>query len=222
MKLTIIAVLIILCAVSVVSAENTYVPVEQTTQSYGNLYVTDRCHNNLFSHEMILINLTNNESESIFLNPDGKYDTQIVPGEYSLILLDGNAGHSEYQHFIINAGWTTYVNFIGHAISSDSIPETSATYGITKRFSPDDCGRLYNGDMTGITVDVTSDLDTAIAKGYTSFIFDNRPQPGGIWSTTGLLVVPIIDPDYCFIKHVHIKYKNKVIDAQEYATITLP
>jgi hypothetical protein len=72
----------------------------------------------LFSKEIILIN-SEGQSTSIFLNPDGKYDTPINPGHYKAILIDGNSGHREEREFDIVAGQTQTVWFIGHAVSSE-------------------------------------------------------------------------------------------------------
>jgi hypothetical protein len=122
MKLAIIAVLIILCAVSIVSAENTYVPVEQPTVTQsGHLYIHVLCMHNLFSKDMTLTNLDNGQMITLELNPDGTFDTELIAGTYFLVLEDGNAGHSESRMFTIVNGETQHEWFIGHARSVDEV-----------------------------------------------------------------------------------------------------
>jgi len=122
MKFTLIGLVIILCLIcGTVSAENSYVPVEQPTISpYGHLYVHVLCMNNLISKDMVL---TNNAGDNtiISLQPDGTLDTPLIADDYILVLIDGNSGHSETRHFTITGGETTYVWFIGHARSMDEI-----------------------------------------------------------------------------------------------------
>jgi hypothetical protein len=84
----------------------------------GHIYVDVRCQHNLFSQEMILTSFTANEAVSVYLTPDGKFDAELPPGDYVLILLDGNAGHREYRFFTVRSGEITHIDqFIGHAIS---------------------------------------------------------------------------------------------------------
>jgi len=119
MKLTPTILLLILCTFSIASAENIYIPVEQPTGTpYGTLYIHVLCMHDLFSKEIILIN-AEGISTSLFLNPDGKYDTPLNPGHYKMILIDGNAGHREEREYDIVAGQTQTVTFIGHAVSSE-------------------------------------------------------------------------------------------------------
>lgn len=92
----------------------------------GHVFVTVRCHHNLFSDDMILTSFTENDATTVHLTPDGKYDAGLAPGEYVLILLDGNAGKREYAYFTITEGQSAYVSFIGHAVTFEYDEKTPA------------------------------------------------------------------------------------------------
>jgi hypothetical protein len=143
MKFTLIGLIIILCLIcGTVSAENSYVPVEQPTISpYGHLYVHVLCMNNLISKDMVM---ANNAGDNVILTlqPDGTLDTPLIAGDYILVLIDGNSGHSETRHFTITGGETTYVWFIGHARSVDEVkiiitPTPTPTIEPTETASPE-------------------------------------------------------------------------------------
>lgn len=86
----------------------------------GHAYVTVRCQHNIFSNEMILTSFTENTAVREWIGPDGKWDRELAPGNYALILLDGNAGHREYRFFSVRSEETTFIDqFLGHAISTD-------------------------------------------------------------------------------------------------------
>jgi hypothetical protein len=106
--------------VTVVSAENVYVPIPMPTATQeGFLYVHVLCGGNVFSHEMYLTNFADNEAQSVYVRPDGTFDKPLTPGKYVLILLDGDKGQREYKYFDIVAGRITRITFIGHAVSSE-------------------------------------------------------------------------------------------------------
>lgn len=73
---------------------------------------------------------------------------------------------------------------------------------------------------------VTREIQTIVNDGLTSFVFDNRPIPGGIWDHVGgVLLQQIDDPAKNQVKRVFITYtKNghlKIVSGMEYDTITL-
>ena len=126
--------LFLLFLIAGASAINVYVPITQTTTKTGHVVGTVRCHHNLFSYEMILQNFTDNTWHSVFVSPDGKFDFEVDPGDYLLILLDGDTGHPEYRNFTAVAGQISQVHFKGHAISTDSgtpIPTPTPTVSPT-------------------------------------------------------------------------------------------
>jgi len=117
MKFAVVILLFISCIIGVVSAENVYIPTEQLATPYGTLYVHVLCMNNLISRDMTLTNLDAGQSITLELQPDGTFDTDLVAGNYLLVLEDGNAGHSESRQFTIVGGETSYEWFVGHAQS---------------------------------------------------------------------------------------------------------
>ncbi|MCK9591418.1 MAG: hypothetical protein M0Q91_05345 [Methanoregula sp.] len=117
----IILSIILLSLIAGVHAQNIYVPIPATTPDpYGTVYVDVRCQHGIYSSMMVLTSLTNNAASTVYLSPDGTWNTQLIPGDYALILLDGNMGRREYQFFTVQAGESAYVNFIGHAITGSS------------------------------------------------------------------------------------------------------
>jgi hypothetical protein len=106
-----------------VSAVNVYQTITPFKSETGHLYVTVLCHHNLFSKEMVLVNndLAPDVNISVFLRPDGTFDERFISGNYTLTLLDGNAGHKEVRNFFIRNGYEQYVIFIGHAVTFEHI-----------------------------------------------------------------------------------------------------
>lgn len=119
-----VVAILLLALVVPALAVNEYHPIPQMTPAFGTVQVTVRCQHNLFSQEMILTSHTYDESMSVWLNPNGRWDTELIPGTYTLELLDGNAGHPESAVFTIRSGQVSYVNFIGHAMSQRGSGDT--------------------------------------------------------------------------------------------------
>jgi len=114
-------------------------------------------------------------------NPQHTYSTT---GTYSVALTATNAAGSNT---------TTKSGYITATVPPTGIYIISATYG----------------DLTGNTgtiVNVTSDLQTLVNAGVTSFLFNNSPNPGGIFSSNGTLLQTIPDPDFGVLKSVTVAY----------------
>ena len=81
----------------------------------------------------------------------------------------------------------------------------------------------------GQVIDVTSNVQNAVAQGYTSFLFSNGHGNyyGGIWDITNTQILSEIeDPAKNIVKNVFIEYSNgcgseRTIKAMEYCTIDL-
>lgn len=103
-----------------VSAVNVYPTITPFKSETGHLYVEVSCQHNLFSKDMILVNdAAPNTNVTISLKPNGKFDDFFVGGNYTLTLLDGNAGHPETKKFVLRNGYDQKVMFIGHAVTFD-------------------------------------------------------------------------------------------------------
>jgi len=81
-------------------------------------------------------------------------------------------------------------------------------------------------DYLGGSVDVTSNVREVVDAGYNSFLFDNRPCEGGIFTADGTtLLSEIKDPAVGIVKDVTIVYNNGgadiTVNAKEYEVITL-
>jgi hypothetical protein len=59
-----------------------------------------------------------NKSTTYTVNPDGNYDTRLVPGEFTALLKRGNADQPEWQNFTVYQQARTDVVFLGDAVSS--------------------------------------------------------------------------------------------------------
>jgi hypothetical protein len=76
--------------------------------------------------------------------------------------------------------------------------------------------------IDGDFVDVTSEVQFVANMHINSFVFNNAMNPGGIVnSAQNTVLKTIVDPSPGQIKSVHIVYDGGVIDAAEYAIITL-
>jgi hypothetical protein len=130
MKPILIILLLALCIIGTVSAENIYIPIPQTTPApFGVLEVTLRDQHTLIPGSEHLLIIKDGETISDTISPDGYYYAFLVPGEYDLVLPDGNAGHPEYARITIQAGEKIVVPFLGHAVSFD--PDILPTQTIT-------------------------------------------------------------------------------------------
>lgn len=118
MSRSLLRALILLSLIAGVQAANIYTPIVQMPPTTGHAYVTIRCMSNCFNYNMVLTSFSENQAENIAAMPDGRWDRELLPGDYVLILMNGNGEQREYRYFTIQAGETTYIDqFIGHAIS---------------------------------------------------------------------------------------------------------
>jgi hypothetical protein len=96
-------------------------------QEYGYLKVILRCAGNTLNPSFIITNLDAKVSKSYLVDPNGQFDEEFSVGNYSAYLPDGNGGQPEpIQYFTINPQKTSYVVFLGHAISQPAEPEITA------------------------------------------------------------------------------------------------
>lgn len=69
----------------------------------------------------------------IYVQKDGFSEIiRLVPGNYTAYLRNGNSGQPEQQSFYIGAKGMTYVNFLGHAVSSKHIKPVTKKLEIIK------------------------------------------------------------------------------------------
>lgn len=91
-------------------------------QTYGTLKVMLRCKINTISDHFILKNVGANVSQEYPIDHNGNYEGEFVPGTYYAILPDGNGGQKEeFGPFNITAKETSYVLWLGHAVSPKAI-----------------------------------------------------------------------------------------------------
>lgn len=186
-------------------------PLEASQDGCGTLYVSLLCHNGIISNEFAIqrVNATGHEFVSGNLVPkefadlfekigepltitmpiDGIWDNRFVPGTYLLTLADGNNQKSEYAIVTIGLAETSYVKFIGHGMTPVSNPSPAIV-------QHEQC------------IDVTKNVQDVVGRGIHQFrfVFDNSPNPGGIFSTSGYLLSTILDPYYGFVKTAYIQY----------------
>jgi hypothetical protein len=112
-------IFLVLMMIAVPVSAGGYAPLlPDPNDESGSVVITVLCHNNLFSKEMILSNnLAPNETKSIYLDHTGAFNDRLIPGDYTVKLLNGNGGQPETQKFRIDEGYLSYVTFIGHAAS---------------------------------------------------------------------------------------------------------
>jgi hypothetical protein len=86
----------------------------------------------------------------------------------------------------------------------------------------------YKTVCSGEYATVTSEVQSVIDGGHSSFLFNNAKNPGGIFTPDGLtLLSGITDPAPGLVKDVHIVYNtgsgspDHIIKTEEYAEITI-
>ena len=107
----------------------------------------------------------------------------------------------------VDSGWVVTVPAGKTTIATRSVIITPAIY-------------------SGANIDVTSNVQTVANEGYTTFLFDNAHNPGGIFTPDySKLLSTITDPSYGNVKDVKITYTlggtTKTITTKEYQVINL-
>ena len=141
-----------------------------------------------------------NESVSVDILPDGEVEYQLAAGNYTAVLDNFNLP-DETAHFVIVPGKESFVPFVGQAASPAPKVEPTATPTVCP--TPVCTGKFVFVNLIGI-IKMNNEL-----RHDRTFNFDNRPNPGGIWSSNGNLVQQINDPVYGIVKDVYILYSHK-------------
>jgi hypothetical protein len=144
----IIGIAIILMMVAIVSVSalddpkvpgftNQYVEIKNDVSTTGQFFGHIRAATNVSSNEVVVIGPAG--QKNVPVDPDGTFEvTNLVPGKYTVYLLDGNGGQFEQSSFTVNAGGVSHLDseILGHAFSAtdggkqpDVIVITEATYG---------------------------------------------------------------------------------------------
>lgn len=148
------------------------------------------------------------------------HDEQVVDvpahNEYRYVI--GGHGEGPWYHRYWVDEWSEWSN--NHPSCSHQTRQVPATYKTIQ------VQTTYKTICSSGTADVTSNVQEAVNKGYTNFLFRNDVHPGGIFdiaSTT--LLSEIDDPAEGIVKSVYIDYTvdgaNKIIDTMEYQQIQL-
>jgi hypothetical protein len=161
-------------------------------------------------------------------------------GDYQYTYHPVVPGTSAYDETVIDqAAWdeqvlvtaafdeTIHHNAITHIVHHDTITHIVHHDAATHIIHHEAATHTETLCNPGTWTTVTSQVQSTIDAGHTSFIFDSRPNPGGIWSADmSTLVVPISDPLPNVKKQIKISYsacdgEPQTITADEYSTITL-
>jgi hypothetical protein len=203
--------------------------IQQDPNTYsGMVEVRIRSGAATMNPTMTLVNLAlPNVTKEIDVNPNAVTDIpSLPPGNFTLTLNNYDVP-DETQAFTIAAGQQTptYVVFNGQSISQPAViaPEICKPKIVIER-------AWYGYDHDGWT-NVKSEVQSLVNGGTLSFVFDNRPDPGGIWNIgESRLLYPVADPSYGHIKKIFIAYKIEgcgecshwmVVRGDEYNVITL-
>jgi hypothetical protein len=122
-------------------------------------------------------------TEIVNITPDGKWDDELLTGDYGLILLDGNAGHPEYAYFTIRPGESAYIPLIGHAVSSEpgEVPTQTPT--------PEPTVTVLPTPTTTPEPTITTPVPTTVPT----------PEP-----TITILPTPVPTPEPCEVHYVWV------------------
>jgi hypothetical protein len=106
------------------------------------------------------------EPRTIELNAAGKFDDRYAPGVFAVMLKDGNGGQSEYSIVSVYRGYSSYINFIGHAVSFTH-----------KEKKSDDCIAGINivSAEYGILGENCKDVVIVDKEAYDETVSDNQP-----------------------------------------------
>jgi hypothetical protein len=90
----------------------------KTELSYGTVKIMLRCGYNTLSKSVEISNDIRPDLNHTFdINPDGYVEIDLIPGNFTAYLRDGNGGQPETQHFTIAPQKLSYVTFLGHAVA---------------------------------------------------------------------------------------------------------
>lgn len=96
-------------------------------QQYGYIKVILRCGYNTLSPSFEITNDDAKITKTFSIEPDGSFKSEFITGNYTVYLPDGNGGQPEpAQHITVRAQQTSYVVFLGHAISQPDMPKVTA------------------------------------------------------------------------------------------------
>jgi len=117
-----------------------------------------------------------------------------------------------------------YIGYIGYVFK----PNGPFTYTFHKAVPAVPAWDETVIDHKGGCAHPVTELQSVVDRGFTSFLFDNRPAEGGIFSADGsTLLKQIDDPASGIQKHVSITYNagcgtgDKTVEANEYEVINL-
>lgn len=121
------------------------------TQETGLLIGSIRCGMNTFTHEIGIRNIiaVNQSYTMTPIQPDGKFSVDLIPGNFSLYLPDGNAGFPEYSTATIKAGQISYPEseLLGHAVT-EFVPEVAPAPSLNIKV----CSAVYIPDEFKCTI----------------------------------------------------------------------
>jgi len=233
-KSILILLVLCLCIVPAIATSSDYHskysnPTLITVGTTGFLEGTIRCGVNDFTKEIGVRNDANplgkNGSFTYYpISPDGKFADfngnsriELIPGSFSLHIVDGQGGQPEDSHVTIVAGQISYPEkeLLGHAVSPASnkfaTPETSPieSNGKIRILSAYYGARWVTYTNRGSTehgqyIQIGSLLQHQIDLGYTSFKFNIATITDA--SGNALVTIPSGDPVPGIVKNVIVIY----------------
>ena len=101
--------------------------LKESPQSYfGVLKFNLRCGYSTLTREVGIRNDAVTDGEFTFypIHPDGSFETELVPGNFTILLKDSNGGQPQTSHATIVAGQVSYPfnEMLGHAVSGYTEP----------------------------------------------------------------------------------------------------
>lgn len=202
-----------------------------------------------YSHATIIANSVSNPERDIIGHAASGADATCVPF-YTIIDAKYGIAHTtcnDITEYRTRGHWDSYQQYVcdnwqgwrckgGHWETRYSW-DHSNSWSSWSTVMPSMYSDIHNCDkqsrerevcvVDGQVIDVTSNVQNAVAQGATSFMFfDNAQNPGGIFRLAGNLLSQINDPAPGIVKNVYIEYSNgcgsdRTIKAMEYDHINL-
>lgn len=124
------------------------------------------------------VNLTGPENRSVKVLPHGWIDITLPEGDYTGDLLDGNGGQPEQQTARVNAGHTSYMSFLGHAVARKIRYPQTCTCGCEMVYHPEVNHTVHHEAETRVIVVVDEPAYCTYLKlpGHSEYRIN-----GGVW-----------------------------------------
>jgi len=142
------------------------------------------------------VNLTGAVNQSVKVLPHGWIDITLPEGDYTGDLLDGNGGQPEQQTARVNAGHTSYMSFLGHAVARKIRYPQTCTCGCEMVYHPERNHTVHHEAETRIitVVDEPAYCEYLQLRGHSEYRINSGPWKPGTCPIVSAFLISCVVP----------------------------